>query len=64
VGGAFLHITGQVQVWRSSSEFVYPADQTMNRTTNQRLLIAEREYAIGFDCFNGRAEFDPLGGVS
>lgn len=64
VGGAFLHITGQVQVWRSPSEFVYPADQTMNRTTNQRLLIAEREYAIGFDCFNGRAEFDPLGGVS
>lgn len=64
IGGAYLHITGQVQVWRAPGEHVFPADQTMNRTTNQRLLIAEREYAVGFDCFNGRAEFDPLGGVS
>lgn len=63
-GGTYLHITGQVQVWRSSDIFVYPADQTMNRTNNQRLLIAEREYAIGFDCMNGRALFDPLGGAS
>lgn len=61
-GGTFLHITGQVQVWRAPQEFVYPVDQTMDRTGNQRLLIAEREYAIGFDCMNGRALFDPLEG--
>lgn len=60
-GGAFLHVTGQVQVWRAPDEHVYPPNQTMNRTTNQRLLIAEREYSIGFDCMNGRAVFDPLG---
>lgn len=63
-GGAYLHVTGQVQVWRAPDPVVYPANQTMNRTTNQRLLIAEREYAISFDCMNGRALFDPLGGVS
>lgn len=59
-----LHITGQVNLWRSPDAFVYPADQTMDRSTNQRLLVAEREYAIGFDCFNGRADFDPLGVTS
>lgn len=63
-GGAFLHVTGQVTVWRAAEEHVYPVDQTMDRTTNQRLLLAEREYAVGFDCLNGRAAFDPLGGVS
>ncbi len=63
-GGLYLHVTGQVQVWRAPEPFVYPANQTMNRVTNQHLLIAEREYAISFDCVNGRALFDPLGGVS
>jgi hypothetical protein len=62
-GGSYMHITGQVQVWRSADMHVYPANQTMNRITNQRLLVAEREYAVSFDCFNGRALFDPLGGV-
>lgn len=55
-----IHITGQVTVWRSPDVFVFPADQTMNRVTNQRLLVAEREYAIAYDCLNGRAEFNPL----
>lgn len=63
-GGLYLHVTGQVQVWRAPEPFVYPANQTMNRTTNQRLLLAEREYSISFDCMNGRALFDPLGGAS
>lgn len=63
-GGTYLHVTGQVTVWRSADVWVAPVDQTMNRTTNQRLLLAEREYAVGFDCMNGRILFDPLGGVS
>lgn len=62
LGGAYMHITGQTTVWRSRDVWVYPADQTMNRTTNQRLLIAEREYAVAFECENGRALFNPLGG--
>lgn len=59
--GSYIHITGQVTVWRSPDVHVFPADQTLNRITNQRLLVAEREYAIGFDCLNGRAEFNPIG---
>jgi hypothetical protein len=62
-GGAYLHISGQVTVWRSADAgFVWPVDQTLDRTTNQHHLLAEREYAIGFDCAAGRALFNPLGG--
>lgn len=62
VGGSYLHITGQTTVWRSAAVDVPPVDQTMNRATNQHFLLAERTYAIGFDCANGRALFNPLGG--
>jgi hypothetical protein len=62
VGGAYLVITGQTTVWRAATPFVYPAPQILNRATNQYHLLAEREYAIGFDCFAGRALFNPLGG--
>lgn len=61
-GGAYLYVTGQTTVWRSSDIFTYPVDQTMDRETNQHFLVSEREYAIGFDCFAGRALFDPAGG--
>lgn len=61
-GGSYLYITGQTTVWRSGDEFTAPPRQTMDRTTNQMFLLAEREYAIGFDCAAGRALFNPLGG--
>lgn len=63
-GGAFIHVTGQISAWRAPDPQIYPVDQVMNRATNQRLLLAEREWAVSYDCFNGRAAFDPLGGVS
>jgi hypothetical protein len=50
-------ITGQTTVWRAPQIQVYDAFET---TTNERLLVAERAYAVSFDCFAGRAEFDPL----
>lgn len=50
-------ITGQTTVWRAPEIQVYDAFET---TTNERLLVAERAYAVSFDCFAGRAEFDPL----
>ena len=61
-GGSYLYVTGQVTTWRSADVFTYPVDQTMDRFTNQRLLLSEREYAIGFDCATGRALFNPNGG--
>lgn len=61
-GGAYIYITGQTTVWRSADVFTYPVDQTLDRGTNQHFLLSEREYAVGFDCFAGRALFNPLGG--
>lgn len=62
-GGAYIYITGQTTVWRSADVFTYPVDQTLDRQTNQHFLLSEREYAVGFDCFAGRALFNPLGGT-
>jgi hypothetical protein len=55
-GGSII-ITGQTTVWRASGVDVADA---FNPTTNVRLLAAERAYAVSFDCFAGRATFDPL----
>jgi hypothetical protein len=50
-------VTGQTTVWRAPETQVYDA---FENETNERLLVAERAYAVGFDCFAGRAEFNPL----
>jgi hypothetical protein len=56
-----LRITGTTTVYRAAEPFVFPPDQTMDRVNNQRHLVAEREYAIAFECAAGSAEFNPLG---
>lgn len=61
-GGSYLYITGQTTVWRSAEIEVPSPDLVMDRVTNQMFLLAEREYAVGFDCAVGRALFNPLGG--
>jgi hypothetical protein len=61
-GGAYMHITGQTTVWRTAEPFVYPVPQTLDKGDNQYFLLAEREYAVAYDCMNGRALFNPLGG--
>lgn len=49
--------TGQTTVWRGSEiEVVSGFDQV----TNEQLLVAERPYAVSFECFAGEASFDPL----
>lgn len=50
-------VTGQTTVWRAPEIQIYDAFET---TTNERLLVGERTYAVAFECFAGRAEFDPL----
>lgn len=60
-GGTYMHITGQTTVWGAPEPSIYSAFDT---ETNQRLMVAEREFSVAFDCFNGRVLFDPLGGVS
>ena len=55
-GGSII-VTGQTTVWRAPGVDVADA---FNPTSNARLLVAERAYAVSFDCFAGRATFDPL----
>lgn len=50
-------VTGQTAVWRAPDIQVYDA---LDRSTNEVVLVAERAYAVSFECFAGRAEFDPL----
>jgi hypothetical protein len=59
-GGTYIHITGQTTVWRGTEENVVSA---FHPESNTRYLVAERPYAVGYECLNGRAAFDPLGGV-
>jgi hypothetical protein len=50
-------VTGQTAVWRAPEIQVY---STFENATNERVLVAERAYSVAFECFAGRAEFDPL----
>lgn len=62
-GGVAMYVTGQVNVWRSPDVFVPPRVQTLDRTTNQQFMVAERDYAISFDCLLGQATYlYPAGG--
>lgn len=61
-GVFWIYITGQTTVWRSSDEFVAEHVRAMvsnggsfNRTTNEMLLLAEREYVVTYEC-NGFAK--------
>lgn len=54
---ASVIVTGQTTVWRAPEAAVY---DTFDTATNQRFLVAERAYSVAFECFAGRAEFDPL----
>lgn len=51
-------ITGNVAVWRATDVFVTPAGQVMDRTANQVSIVAEREYAVAFDCLAASTVFD------
>jgi hypothetical protein len=50
-------VTGQTTVWRAPEVQVY---SSFENATNEVLMVAERAYSVAFDCFAGRAEFDPL----
>lgn len=49
-------VTGQTTVWRAPEIQVY---NTVDRDNNV-LMLAERAYSVGYECFAGEAEFDPL----
>lgn len=49
-GNVWMFITGRVLIWRSADINVPDPRQTLNRTTNQHNLIAERDYALLAEC--------------
>lgn len=54
--GTAIYITGKTTVWRDQV-FVPPLDQTLDKTTNQQNVIAERNYVVAFDCFLGQITY-------
>lgn len=59
-----VYISGNVTVWRADDINVPPADQTWDRETNTFTMLAEREYAVAFNCHAASVVFDPDGAVS
>jgi hypothetical protein len=51
-GTFWIYITGQTTVWRTpdSEIFVSPIEGSLNRTTNQMQMLAEREYVVTYEC--------------
>jgi hypothetical protein len=56
-----VFITGHTTVWRAEEPAVSPRGQALNTTTNQLYMLAEREYAVAYDCTAGVATFDVEG---
>ena len=59
-----LYISGNVTVWRAPDVNVPPAEETWDHALNKFMLLAEREYAVAYDCFAASIHFDPDGSVS
>lgn len=56
-GVFWLYITGQTAIWKTSDEQlqVAPVEGSLDRTTNQMLMMAEREWVVTYEC-NGFAK--------
>jgi hypothetical protein len=51
-GTFWMYATGQTTIWRTPDAqiFVSPIEGSVDRTTNQQRLLAEREYVISTEC--------------
>lgn len=47
---SYWYITGQMSIWRSTDIFVSPWGESIDKTTNQLRMFAEREYVLAYDC--------------
>ena len=52
-----IWVTGNTTVWRSADMNIPPANEVLDREANQYNMLAEREYAIAYDCVAGVAHF-------
>jgi hypothetical protein len=53
-----IYVSGQVTVWWSPDMLVPSVSALIDRQTNQRYAIAEREYAVSYDCVAASAQFN------
>lgn len=51
-GVFWMYITGQTAIWRTPDSAIQtiPIEGALNRTTNQVLMLAEREYVVAYEC--------------
>lgn len=51
-GVFWMYLTGQTVIWRTpdSEVQVAPVEGSLNRTTNQMMMLAEREYVVTYEC--------------
>lgn len=52
-----IYATGNTTVWRSPDPIVPDLPQTFDRVTNVSYALAERPYAVAYDCVAGYAEY-------
>jgi len=53
-----VYISGQPMIWRSRDVYLPDSSQTFDRTNNQWMLVAEREYAVAYDCLAAKATYN------
>ena len=60
-GHSIWYVTGQMTIWRTpdSEVFISPWDRSINTTTNQLKMYAEREYVVAYDCFAASVDVTP-----
>lgn len=55
-GVFWMYLTGETTIWRSSDQFVMEnirqssPEGTLDRVTNQYMMLAEREYVVTYEC--------------
>lgn len=51
-GVFWMYITGQTTIWRTSDANIQvaPVEGSLDRTTNQYMMLAEREYVVTYEC--------------
>lgn len=51
-GVFWMYLTGQTTIWRTpdSAVQIAPVEGSLDRTTNQMLMLAEREYVVTYEC--------------
>ena len=51
-GVFWMYLTGQTTIWRTpdSDVQIAPVEGSLDRTTNQYMMLAEREYVVAYEC--------------